>query len=135
MQPLVIKEPPYHRNDLILEVLKKYPQTNFDEWELLQTHESMGTHRGKSMGEYKTQHMFAKVGLPKKDPWSRPMRDWCFEKEPKKIYTPMNAIPIVVARYTADIPSPTRWDTSVNGDVLWLWGIPSNEVSTRKYKQ
>ena len=101
------------------DVLIKWGIENHDEWVIT----PVGIY-----GRYKYEDI-------KKDPWSRPMRDWCFEKEPKKIYTPMNAIPIVVARYTADIPSPTRWDTSVNGDVLWLWGIPSNEVSTRKYKQ
>ena len=55
--------------DHMVKILKKYPQTNFKEWQLLKV-----THSNASADEW--VNMVCKVWYPMFDPWNRVMCDW-----------------------------------------------------------
>ena len=97
----------------ILDILEKYPQTNFKEWELLEIH-----HQNKP--NEIAVNMVCKMWYPHYDPWGRKMCDWTIgnnkfsEKHGNQVKHGDN--------HNIQLPSMKIWNTTVAGQLVRLHG-------------
>ena len=97
----------------ILDILEKYPQINFKEWELLEMH-----HENKP--NEIAVNMVCKMWYPKFDPWGRVMCDWTIgnnkfsAKHGNQVKQGDN--------HSVQLPSMKIWNTTVAGQLVRLHG-------------
>ena len=97
----------------ILDILEKYPQTNFKEWELLEIH-----HQNKP--NEIAVNMVSKFWHPHDDPWGRKMCDWTIGNQS---YTAKDGNKIKHGNnHSVQLPSIKIWNTTVSGKLVRLHG-------------
>lgn len=97
----------------ILDILEKYPQTNFQEWELLEIHHQNDPNKI-------AVNMVCKFWYPHADPWGRVMCDWTIgnnkfsAKHGNQVKHGDN--------HSVQLPSVKIWNTTVSGQLVRLHG-------------
>ena len=95
----------------IIDILKKYPQTNFQEWELLQIHH---VNEPKKVAV----NMVSKFWHPYSDPWGRKMCDWTIGNQS---YTAKDGNVVNHGKHhNVQLPSTKIWNTTVSGQLVRL---------------
>ena len=95
----------------ILGILRKYPQTNFQEWELVQIHH---INEPKKVAV----NMVCKFWHPHADPWGRVMCDWTIGNQS---YTAKDGNTVKHGQnHGIQLPSTKIWNTTVSGQLVRL---------------
>lgn len=95
----------------IIDILRKYPQTNFQEWELVQMHH-------KNEPKKIAVNMVCKFWHPQYDPWGRKMCDWTIGN---KSYTAKDGNQVKHGNnHNVQLPSMKIWNTTVAGKLVRL---------------
>ena len=110
----------------ILDILEKYPQINFKEWELLEMH-----HENKP--NEIAVNMVCKLWYPNFDPWGREMCDWTIGNQS---FTAKHGNQVKHGdNHSIQLPSMKIWNTTVAGQLVRLHGpIKSYFVIRQKSK-
>lgn len=97
----------------IIDILKKYPQTNFQEWELLEMYHQ---NRPNEIAV----NMVCKFWHPHSDPWGRKMCDWTIGNQS---YTAKDGNQVKHGNnHSVQLPSIKIWNTTVAGQLVRLHG-------------
>jgi hypothetical protein len=97
----------------ILDILEKYPQSNFTEWQLLEMH-----HENKP--NEIAVNMVCKVWYPAFDPWNRVMCDWTIGNHS---FTARDGNQVNHGKnHSIQLPSMKIWNTTVAGKLVRLHG-------------
>ena len=108
----------------MLNILKKYPQTNFTEWQLLSV-----THSNEPTDKW--VNMVAKVWYPAFDPWNRVMCDWTIGSQ---TYTARDGNKVNHGKnHMAALPSIKIWNTTIAGRLVRLHGPVKPYFNTLPY--
>jgi hypothetical protein len=101
------------KSHYILDILEKYPQTNFQEWNLLEIH-----HKNKP--NEIAVNMVCKFWFPYSDPWNRKMCDWTINNQ---LYTAKDGNQVKHGNnHSVQLPSTKIWNTTVAGRLVRLHG-------------
>ena len=109
----------------ILDILEKYPQTNFKEWELLEMH-----HLNKP--NEIAVNMVCKLWYPDFDPWGREMCDWTIgnnkfsAKHGNQVKHGNN--------HSVQLPSMKIWNTTIDGKLVRLHGPVKSYFNKSPYQ-
>ena len=111
--------------DHMVKILKKYPQTNFTEWQLLKV-----THSNASADEW--VNMVCKVWYPMFDPWNRVMCDWTIGNQS---FSARDGNQVNHGNnHMAALPSMKIWNTTIDGKLVRLHGPVKSYFNTSLYQ-
>ena len=108
----------------IIDILKKYPQTNFAEWDLLEIYHV-------DRPEAKVVNMISNCWHPVNDPWGRKMCNWTLAN---KSYTAKHGNSVNHGEnHVIQLPSEKIWNTTVSGQLVRLHGPIKNYFVQKPY--
>lgn len=108
----------------MINILKDYPQSNFTEWQLLNTF-------FKHSPTEVCINMVCKVWYPAFDPWDRVMCDWTIGNNS---FTARDGNQVNHGKnHCIQLPSMKIWNTTVGGKLVRLHGPTKSYVVTTPY--